>query len=306
MTDALKLSVVVVSYNMARELPRTLQTLAAGFQRDIAAEDYEVIVIDTGSAEPVDADLWHSLCPNLRLHVMPDAPPSPVPAINFGLGLARGELVGAWIDGARMASPRLLATALEAARLHPAPIVGTYAFHLGEDVQFRSFDRGYCREAEDALLASVDWQADGYRLFTISVFAGSSEAGWFWAPNECNALFMTREHWQRLGGYDPRFETAAGGLANLDAWLRACEGAADPRSIIMLLGEGTFHQIHRDRPEAPDRFERFHDEYKRLRGKPFSRPAFAPVLYGRLPPEALPSVRRSVDSELHRMAMDAT
>jgi glycosyltransferase involved in cell wall biosynthesis len=294
-----KLSLVVVAYDMARELPRTLQSLAASYQRDISEADYEVIVVDNGSPKPIDEALCRRLCPNMQLHVIANAPPSPVSAVNFGLERARGEFVGVWIDGARMASPRLLATALEATCLHPEPIVGTFAFHLGDDLQWLSMQRGYNRAAEDALLAAADWLADGYRLFSISVFAGSSRAGWFRSPAECNALFLRREHWQRLGGYDSGFVLPGGGLANLDMWSRACEGAADPRSIVLLLGEGTFHQVHRD-DVARDQWAVFHEEYVRVRGKNYTPPDFAPRLYGQLSPEALPSLQASVANELRR------
>ena len=56
------------------------------------------------------------------------------------------------------------------------------AFHLGPDVQMRSIFDGYDAEAEDAQLEQVPWREDGYRLFDISVLAGSSVPGWFWIP----------------------------------------------------------------------------------------------------------------------------
>ena len=42
-------SVIVVVFNIPREAPRTLYSLSAEYQRDIAADDYEVIVVDDGS-----------------------------------------------------------------------------------------------------------------------------------------------------------------------------------------------------------------------------------------------------------------
>ena len=99
-----KLSVVVVCYNMARESPRTLRTLSPAVQRGIAAEDYEVIVVDNGSTDPFDEDECRRLLPGLVIHRMQDAGPSPVGAVNAGLAAARGDLIGVWIDGARMAS----------------------------------------------------------------------------------------------------------------------------------------------------------------------------------------------------------
>ena len=44
------LSVVVVFYNMRREAARTLHSLSRAYQRDIDGLDYEVIVVENGSA----------------------------------------------------------------------------------------------------------------------------------------------------------------------------------------------------------------------------------------------------------------
>ena len=66
-------SVVVVTYDMARELPRTLQSLAVPYQRDIGADDYEVIVVDNGSPEPVDQSLCDRFPGHLR-HARIDVP----------------------------------------------------------------------------------------------------------------------------------------------------------------------------------------------------------------------------------------
>ena len=46
------LSVVVVAHDMARELPRTLRSLSRRYQLGLPADDYEVIVVDNGSADP--------------------------------------------------------------------------------------------------------------------------------------------------------------------------------------------------------------------------------------------------------------
>jgi glycosyltransferase involved in cell wall biosynthesis len=46
-----RLSVIVISYNMARELPRTVRTLSPALQQDIGEDDYEIIVIDNGSTQ---------------------------------------------------------------------------------------------------------------------------------------------------------------------------------------------------------------------------------------------------------------
>jgi hypothetical protein len=228
-----KLSGIVISYNMARELPRTIRSLSPAMQRDIEPGDYEVILIDNGSTQTRDENELRRWLPGLVIHRMQNPTVSPVPAVNFGLTVARGDLVGVCIDGARMASPGLLSKALAASRLHRRPVIGTIAFHLGPDVQMESVRHGYNQAIEDKLLARSGWEADGYRLFTISVFGGSSSGGWFKLPAESNALFLRAEHWRALGGWDEGFVMPGGGLVNLDTWARVC---ADPSGeLIMLL-----------------------------------------------------------------------
>jgi len=286
-----KLTVIVVSYNMARELPRTLRTLSPLMQRDIAAEDYEIIVVDNGSKTPPAASDYSHICPNLRIHSVANPSISPVSGINEGLAMAQGDLVGVMIDGARMASPRLLAMAVAAAAASPEPVIGTLAFHLGPEVQMESVRKGYCQSVEDELLASVDWEADGYRLFEISVFAGSSSHGWFVIPAETNALFLARDHWKAIGGYDERFQMAGGGLVNLDMWRRLCER----HRPTLLLGEATFHQFHggvaTNAEVSP--WTGFHDEYVAIRGQPYECPVGTPLMFGAVMPAAMPSVRLS-------------
>lgn len=288
-----RLSVVLIGYDMARELPRTLYTLSAAYQRDIAPADYEIILIDNGSPQPPDLERLQASCPGLRFQRIDNALPSPVAAINQGLSIARGELIGVMIDGARMASPRLLATALEASRMHPMAVIGTIAFHLGPEVQMRSVAKGYDQAEEDRLLDSVGWRDDGYELFRISVFAGSSAQGWFAVPSETNALFLGRAQWEQLGGYDPAFVAPGGGLVNLDTWARAC--ALPGAQVTMLLGETTFHQVHGGvaTNAARSRWDEFHDEFVAIRGHAFRPPQPPTAYYGRIPPQAWPSVSAS-------------
>jgi glycosyltransferase involved in cell wall biosynthesis len=283
----------VVAYEMARELPRTVRSLAPGYQRGIGADDYEVVVVDNGSPSgPADLAM---VSPPLRLRTMriDPAPPSPASAANAGIQAAGGDVVGLIIDGARMASPGLLALARRAAGFGPRTIVATLAWHLGTQRHMDADDHGYDQAVEDGLLADVDWERDGYRLFEISTLAASSARGWFGPVGESSALFLSRQLWTELGGLDEAFALPGGGLVNHDLYRRACE--LDDVELVVLLGEGTFHQIHGG--AATSRRFDWDDmdaDYESRRGHPYRPPANEPLLFGTIPPTAVPHVEQSV------------
>ncbi|HTU22812.1 MAG TPA: glycosyltransferase family 2 protein [Gemmataceae bacterium] len=292
-------SMVVIAYNMPREIPRTIRSLSTAMQVGVTRDDYEVILIDNGSSRTFDVELCQPLEVDLRVERLPPGDPSPCRAINRGLAMARGKLCGVMIDGARLASPGLVGGALRAQRLHPRPVISTLGFHLGPDVQMKSVPRGYNQQEEDRLLDQVGWTQDGYRLFSISVFAGSSSGGWFAPMSESNALFLTRELWQELGGYEERFQSAGGGLANLDTYVRAC--ALPHSQLITLLGEGTFHQVHggiaTNAARSADPWKAFHEEYIRIRGRRFAKPEVTPLFVGFVHRHVLPSLAVSVEDQ---------
>lgn len=292
----LLLSVVLVSYNMARELPRTLTSLSPNHQRGIDGAAYEVIVVDNGSAKPPDRAELAALNGRVRFVEPREASHSPVGAVNAGIAAARGAIVCACIDAARMASPGLLSLGCEAAALSSRSVAGSLSFHLGRHPQNLSVGDGYDQAIEDDLLRSVPWRDDGYRLFDIGSFDPSSRFGFFSCPAESNALFLTRDMWRRCGGYDAAFSSPGGGLTNLDLWRRLCEGEGS--RVTLLLGEGTFHQVHggtatnaRASPWA-----RFAAEYRAVRGIPYEHPSAPVGSLGAVHPSALPFVARSCSS----------
>ncbi|MFM8267038.1 MAG: glycosyltransferase family 2 protein [Ilumatobacteraceae bacterium] len=297
-------SIVVVCYNMSRELPRTLYSLSPMFQRDLLADDYEVIVVDNGSRTPPSWDDFSHLGLDLTILTTSEASPSPVPAVNRGLNAAVGSVIGVFIDGARLASPGLLRRAIDAIAHQPRAVVGTRGRYLGSKFQRDAIAEGYCQETEDQLLASSGWESDGYRLFDISVFDESAGGYWTGPIVESNSLFMSRAMWSELEGFDPRFVSPGGGLVNLDTWRRACEL---PDAVpTVLLGEATFHQVHggiatNGRLQI---IETFYDEYWMIRGHDFEPPQCALDFWGSfsfLPPEKelLPPARDQVDDTVY-------
>jgi len=280
-----ELSIVVIAYQMARELGRTLTSLSPQYQRGVAGLDYEVIVVDNGSPVPVDtADVTRS-DRRFRLHRIDDAPSSPAHACNLGVQMSSGRNVAVVLDGARIVTPGAVARSLQALQLHRRPVVTTAAWHLGHEHQSISIRNGYGPEVEDALLASIAWPRDGYRLFDIASLAGSNPDGALGTLNESCFLSLPRTLWNEVGGMDTAFDLPGGGLANLDLFTRLV-GLPDSQ-LVILLGEGSFHQVHRGASTKPDvDTGPWYRQYEELRGQPYSRPPISPVYYGALPEPA--------------------
>ena len=277
---------------MAREFPRTLRSLAPAYQRGIDADEYEVIVVDNGSPEPIDQSLLDAFPGQLRAVRIDPAPPTPAQAANFGIEMARADFVGLLIDGARIASPGLLAHALLARRLADRPIVATLGWHLGTTRHMDAAEAGYDQAAEDRLLDELDWEHDGYRLFTAATLAASSARGWFRPMGESNALFMPAALWRELGGLDEGFALPGGGLSNHDLFRRACE--LENVQLMVVLGEGTFHQVHGGAATS-GRFgwDEMHAEYVARRGHAYQPPANRRLYVGTVPDPALDHIEHS-------------
>lgn len=278
-----ELSVVVVGYRMERELPRTIRSLSPAMQKGIKPDQYEIIVIDNGSPEPLRLSEYPAHGAQIFRHRLETASASPAAAANFGLRQARGRLKGVLIDGARLASPGLLAMALLASRLDERAVISSVGFHLGPKEQKRSVAEGYDQAIEDALLDESGWLDDGYRLFDIAALAGSSEGGFFLPLAESNGLFMPSRLWRELGGFDERFASPGGGYVNLDLYRRA--GELPGSQLIVLLGEGTFHQFHGGvtTGSEPSPIDAFKAEYARLRGHEFGPTMRPAILFGAAP-----------------------
>ena len=142
---------------MEREIPRTLWSLSRAFQHGADDIAYEIILVDNGSDRLPQIPDMDPMPQVVRAQV---ASGSPVGAMNQGLAMARGALIGAWIDGARMASANLLRAVHAAAQLHPRPVLAVPNWQLGPSArQAWSVTQGYDKTVEDALLAQAGWPA---------------------------------------------------------------------------------------------------------------------------------------------------
>lgn len=268
----MKLSVIVISYDMAREVPRTLTGLSRTYQEGAQELDYEVILVDNGSPEPLDESTWAHVDVPVRLIQLENASPSPAKAINIAVEQASGELVCLMIDGAHLLTPGVFRMAFASFAAFGDAVVATRYFWLGPDCQNDSINNGYTKQVEDQLLADIKWPQDGHKLFEIGtpLRAGLENISWLNRMFESNCLFMRRELFLQHGGADERFDMPGGGFINLDIFNRLVE--APGVTAAQLIGEGCFHQLHGGTttnvtPEARDAsLERYRKQFEEIRG----------------------------------------
>jgi glycosyltransferase involved in cell wall biosynthesis len=268
-----KLSVIVIAYNMVREIPRTLQALTRSYQLDCADLDYEVLVLDNNSSDRLDERMVASFGDNFHYHFLQDAPPSPAWALNYGARHSSGDILCFMIDGAHLLTPGAFRMALASFGAFRNPLVLTRYFYLGPGSQNESILEGYNQAEEDRLLASIDWPRDGYRLFEIGVplQGRQPKITWFNKMFETNCMFIARSLFERIGGADERFDIPGGGFLNMDLYNEAA--SVDGVVPVQLIGEGSFHQLHGGTttnvsPEERDaKVESYREQYRRIRGR---------------------------------------
>jgi cephalosporin hydroxylase len=269
------LSVVVVFYNMKREAQRTLHSLSRAYQQGIDGLDYEVIVIENGSAadQKLGADYVRSFGAEFRyVDLDTRATSTPVDALNHGVELAAGNTIAFMIDGAHVLTPNVLRYGMAGLSTYAPAIVVTQQWYVGPGQQPDAMLAGYDQTYEDELFRAIEWPLDGYRLFDIGHFIGDRD--WFDGLWESNCIFVPRKLLEQYGSFDESFDMAGGGYANLDLYERL--GAAPDVNVVTILGEGSFHQVHggttTNRADPADRRSTivgYADHFAALRGRQF-------------------------------------
>ena len=152
-----KLSVVVVCYEMAAQIKNTLRSLLPPYQRGVETSDYEIILIDNGSAKSLDQET-RTISPNLEcIYILPiQSSPNPALAMNRAAALSRAPLLCLMIDGARMLTPGVLSWGMRLLELAPGAIVEARGWHLGPKWQPESVAEG--REQEQSPIHGYSFQ----------------------------------------------------------------------------------------------------------------------------------------------------
>jgi glycosyltransferase involved in cell wall biosynthesis len=299
-------SFVVIVYDMPTQAQNTVRSLLADYQLDARPEDYEVLIVENASANTMSQAFLDSLPPTFSYHLRQETQPTPIHAINYGIERARGDNICVMIDGARLLTPGVVKNIIRGHHLSPRAIVTAPGYHLGYELQQKAVGSGYDVAQEQALMDSIAWPADGYRLFEIACFSGSCAAGFYLPHGESNCISMPRDLWKALGGYDARFDMRGGGVVNLDLYKRACEYPGITH--VFLHGEGTFHQFHGgvttggEEAEVRQKFiVAIMEQYQSIRGRKFENPLTNTVYLGELPDQAQKFVQMSSSKKIERM-----
>jgi hypothetical protein len=294
------LSIVVNFYNNRREAMNTLHSMTRAYQRDAQDIEFEVIALDHGSSQPLNEAEVRAFGPEFRYRYVETKSVSPAAAINAACRDARGDRLVVVIDGAHILSPGIYSHASRVFDQFEAPFVASVSFHLGPKQQNESMKEGYNQQVEDGLLARCGWRENGYRLYTIAGSFADPGMGWFGCAFESGCFAIGKDDYFALGGFDERFVACGGGLVALDFLQRAV--AREKGDYVMLLGEGSFHQFHggvaSNASKAAHPWKEFHDEYVRIRGKPFARVPRRPFYFGSLSNEALAIAKLSAEHGL--------
>ena len=87
-----EVTIVVVAFNIPRELPRTLYSLSTNYQQKIIDHEYEVIVVDNGIFEAAAVMTAHDSID--RFFDKKDSRPKTILAMNREIAYALAEYTG--------------------------------------------------------------------------------------------------------------------------------------------------------------------------------------------------------------------
>ncbi|PIE37574.1 MAG: hypothetical protein CSA53_05660 [Gammaproteobacteria bacterium] len=303
MTKLPTLSVIVIVYDMPAQAMNTLYSLCSEYQRGVRCEDYEVLVLENRSLHTLSPEAIKTLGDNFS-YILRDEPGiSPVPAINEGLSLCRGQYIGLIIDGARMLSPGVIRSALQALAMGDT-IVNVPGYFLSEKGNGEE-EPGDILDAERALLSKINWQKNGYRLFENAVFSHGNKRGYINSLMESNALFCPAAWFKEIGGVDQRFTLSGGGSVNLH--LSRQLTTRNNSRLITLFGEGNFHQFHGGVSTTAgaardERVQQFNEQLNQFWPEGFKGITREPCLFGQVDELALHHLEQSVATARQRFA----
>lgn len=279
-----KLSVIVIGYDMPRQLFNTAYSLSAHHQWNVSSDDYEVIVVENKSPHCANGEKIAALGHNVRYYLRDEKGVSPTPAINFALSKVRGDFVGLLIDGARMVTPRVIEYALLVQNFYLDSVYAVPGYFLGPYEHQDAESLGFYEQDEIKLLETIRWKENGYRLFDISCMSAANAKGSLQPFLECNCFFTSLRNFQSIGGADERFVLKGGGSIN-GYLFKTLSMLPQTHYYFVAPGEGSFHQQHggvttSSRADRDEDIKLFNEEIQRILGEPFRSFIREPIIIG--------------------------
>ncbi len=236
------ISIVVIAYDMPRQVINTIFSLSSDYQENVSRDDYEIILVENHSPNLVSQEALNRINANITYIINHEQKQSPAHAINVGISKSKGRVIGIMIDGARITTPRIIEYALMAYRSGKPFLAAVPSYNLGEQQHQYNIQNNYSEDTEKALLDACRWKENGYRLFDISSIGDANQNGIFNPLLESNCYFSQRENFDRIGGANEEFSLPGGGSLNLHMFRQL--GVLNDLSYYLLISEGTFHQFH--------------------------------------------------------------
>jgi hypothetical protein len=184
------------------------------------------------------------------------------------------------------------------------PVIVVPGYHLGRSMQHEVEDTATLLADQQRFLADVAWRQNGYRLFEWACFSPANRHGFLHPFMESNVFFCRRQTFIDIDGCDRRFQYPGGGAINLHL-LRKLGLHAD-RPLIVLAGEGTFHQYHGgvttsgQTEDHAGRVAQFRTQLQDIWQQGFRALRREPVLLGQVPEAVHPFLQASCAAAAQR------
>jgi len=261
------LSIIIAYYNIPKQIERTLISCSENYQ-NAPGNEIEVIIADNGSTEPLPEGLKKRF-PVISKILRTDGQPSPVFALNAAIKHAKYDTIAMMIDGAHILSPGVFKNTKEVCQLNAQPVINVPQYYLGSISQNLNPKRN-AWDRETWRLEKMDWPKKGYSLFNYALFPSENIQRTHHGAIETNCLIAKKSTWEKLGGFDERFDEPGAGYANLEIFSRFIN--AMDTNYVVFPGEGSFHQDHsgtttnKSPAERDEIVKKFRERYTEVTG----------------------------------------
>ena len=264
----MKLSVIVGSFELKHQILRTIMSIRQAIKNQTELE-VEIIIADNSTVNVLAESKSNVLSDVRILSYGTEKIPIHI-AMNRATNCASGDFLCVMIDGARIWSPQILKKCIPL--LSQSALIHVPNYQLGCSHQMYSKENGHTVELETKILMNAGWPS----LRTEELIRQSwceDHAGLGPRVFESNCLFVSRELWNSVQGFDSSFKRVDGGFASADLLERL---VAKGGELQILSTEGTFHQLHHGSTtttasQTRQAVREMTLEYKLIRGQPPKR-----------------------------------